>query len=493
MVDFSHIPAMTGYFAPTRFEADVFDCEVAGEIPSELDGAFYRLHPDWLYPPNPPDDIILAADGYASVFRFKDGRVHYRGRYVRTERLRNQLEAGRNVYGYYRNPFTDDPSVADPANPHRRTTANTTPVAFGGKLYATKEDGLPYELDPATLATRAQTDFGGRWKSQTFTAHPKIDPVTGEMIAFGYEASGLASRDVFLASLNPAGEVTWEVSFEVPYTSMLHDMCITERHVIIPGGGCVTSLDRLHDGKLHWAWDSRLPSYYGVIPRGGEAKDLRWFTGPERSIVHTANAWSEGDRVVMEAPMADGNTWPWFEDLGGRNFSMPINTIRRVTFDMASKDDRAKEELVVERPVTSFTRVDERYMGLPYRYAYVQYADVDRPFRPRLPTDPRIQPNNTVGRFDLRDGEIRSCFIGETHLMQEPSFIPRAGSGEEGDGWLVGVAHNLSEMRSEMILIDAQAMEEVARVILPFRTPGQVHGVWAGADQLGLTDPPVLA
>ena len=48
-------------------------------------------------------------------------------------------EAGRQLYGYYRNPFTDDPAVRDPAHPNRRTVANTAPVVHGGKLFALKE------------------------------------------------------------------------------------------------------------------------------------------------------------------------------------------------------------------------------------------------------------------------------------------------------------------------------------------------------------------
>ena len=486
MADFSSQPAMTGYFAPTRFEADIYDCEVTGQIPRELDGAFYRLHPDWLYPPNPPDDIPLAADGYVSMFRFRNGVVDYKGRYVRTERFENQLAARRSLYGYYRNPWTDDPSVRDPANPHRRTTANTTPVVFGGRLFATKEDGLPHLIDPNTLATRGPTDFGGQWKSQTFTAHPKIDPVSGEMCAFGYEASGPASKDVFLAMLNPAGKVSRELRFELPYVSMIHDMCLTQEHVIIPGGGSVTSLDRLHEGKQHWAWDASLPSYYGIVPRDGEARDVRWFKGPERSVVHTANARTEGSKVIMEAPLADGNTWPWFEEVHGQAFSPRQNTIRRLTFDLNSKDDRCTEEVLFDTPTTSFTRVDDRYMTLPYRYTYVQYVDRERPSGLPRADQQRYQANS-FGRFDLHDRVMASYFVGDTHILQEPSFVPRpGGSGEEGDGWLIGVAHNLAMMRSELVLVDAPTMQEVARVILPFRTASQVHGLWASANELPL-------
>ncbi len=188
--DFTRHLAM-GNPVPTRFEVDLDDCEMTGALPTGFNGAFYRMHLDWLYPPSFEDDTLLAADGYMSMFRFKDGRAHYKGRYVRTQRYLKQREAGRQLYGYYRNPYTDDASVRDIANPNKRTTANTTAVILGGRLYATKEDGLPYEIDPNTLATRTQTDFDGAWKSQTFTAHPKFDPVTGE--TYGYATKRPAS------------------------------------------------------------------------------------------------------------------------------------------------------------------------------------------------------------------------------------------------------------------------------------------------------------
>ena len=54
-----------------------------------------------------------------------------------------------------------------------------------------KEDSPPVAMNPLTLETVDDYyTFGGGLKSQTFTAHPKIDPHTGELVAFGYEAKG---------------------------------------------------------------------------------------------------------------------------------------------------------------------------------------------------------------------------------------------------------------------------------------------------------------
>src|SRR5690606_5013590 len=136
-----------------RFTAEILDCEVEGAIPPELDGIFVRTGPDWFYPPIYPNDPPFSADGYVSAFRIKNGRASYRGKYVYTPRFVNNLEAGRQLYGMYRNPFTDDPSIRDRTmeRPWERTVANTTPMAHAGRLFALKEDAPPIEIDPNTL------------------------------------------------------------------------------------------------------------------------------------------------------------------------------------------------------------------------------------------------------------------------------------------------------------------------------------------------------
>jgi carotenoid cleavage dioxygenase-like enzyme len=487
LVDFSSMKLMRGYYAPNRFETELFDCEVVGRIPEDLRGAFYRMHLDWFYPPAFPDEASLSADGYISMFRFGDGAVDYRGRFVRTERFELQRKARRQLYGYYRNPFTDEEAVRDPDRPWRRTTANTTPVIIGGRLYATKEDGPPYRIDPNTLETLGIEDFDGEWKSETFTAHPKVDPVTGETIAFGYEATGLCSKDVFLCIFDRDGKIRNEIRFEVPYTSMIHDIAITPTHVIFPGSSMVTSMERLKEGRKHWGWDRTVPAWYGIVRRDGDGSDLRWFFGPERSLVHTANAWNEDEEtIVLDMPMASGNTWPFFEDIPGGAFQMPDNTIRRLTFDLRANSDRVEEDLLFDLPVTSFTRIDERFLGHRNRYIFVQYADGSRPFSATLPNDPRAQPNNSIARFDLEDRSRTSWWAGESHVVQEPTFVPRAGSTQEGDGYLLATVHNLAERRAELAIVDAADMGEIGRVVLPFRNAPQVHGTWAAETMLPL-------
>jgi carotenoid cleavage dioxygenase-like enzyme len=489
VVDFTKQPADKGFFTPTRFEADIFDCEVIGKVPTDMNGAFVRLGGDWLYPSIASDDIPFNSDGYISMFRFKNGNVDFKGRWVRTERYQRDLAANRQLYGTYRNPFTDDPSVRDLERPNRRTVSNTTPLAFAGKLYTLKEDGLPHQIDPKTLATIGPTDFGGAWKSQTFTAHPKLDPVSGELVAFGYEATGMASDDVFVYTLDKTGAVKREARFKVPYVGMMHDVALTQKHVIFPLFGYVTSLDRLKAGKQHWVWDSSKGMTIGILPRGSDGKDIRWFKGPARCMVHTCNAREEGNKVILEAPIAESNQFPFFPSLDGSPWDpqKARHYIRRLTFDLGSKHDSYREEILIpNQSIMDLIRIDHRYLSLPYQYAYAGYSDPTRPFDEARAGNLKGRVQNCYGRFDLRSGKIDAYFAGDSHSLQEPYFVPRSKQSAEGDGYLVGVASNFADMRSELVIADARnlAAGDIARVILPFRASSQVHGTWVNEDEL---------
>jgi carotenoid cleavage dioxygenase-like enzyme len=488
MVDFAQVKTKVGYFTPERFEAQVYDCEVQGKIPKDLNGTFFRVGGDWLYPPKFPDDAALNSDGYISAFRFHDGIVDYRGRYVRTRRFEADRAANRQLYGYYRNPYTDDPSVSDPSRPNLRTVSNTAPVVHAGKLFTLKEDGLPHRIDPLTLETLGVWDFDGAWKSQTFTAHPKIDPVSGEMIAFGYEATGLATNDVFIYAIDKAGKVRREIRIKTPYVSMLHDVALTQKHFIIPMCGYVTSLDLLKQGKIHWWWDFDKPGYIGVLSREGDGKDVRWFKGPQRCMMHTFNAHTVGSKVVLYAPFWDGNFFPFFPNIDGSPWN-PKNArafVRKITLDLKSKQDTWTEEILFQSPVVDLGKVDPRYLTLEQRYGYTGFSDPQRRFDEARGGNLQGRVTNSYGRFDFTTGKLTSCFAGDTHSLQECSFVPRPGSHEEGDGYLIGVAANYAEMRSELIIADARNLEagDIARVILPFRASAQVHGIWASAQEL---------
>ena len=184
-----------------------------------LNGAFYRVQPDPHFPPLLGDDQIFNGDGMISMFRFKNGRVNLKQRWCRTDKWKLEKEAGRALFGAYRNPLTDDSSVKG----KYRGTANTNAFFHGGLLFGLKEDSPAVAMDPNTLETLGSWDFGGQVTSPTFTAHPKIDPVSGEMVFFGYNAAGPLTPALSFGSVNASGVVTRFDRFEAPYAlSLIH-------------------------------------------------------------------------------------------------------------------------------------------------------------------------------------------------------------------------------------------------------------------------------
>jgi carotenoid cleavage dioxygenase len=484
MVDFSGDPAARGFYAPMRFEADLHDCEVEGQLPDALDGTFYRSCVDRRYPPRLAGDIPYNADGAIDMFRFRGGHVDFRSRYVRTPRYVVERRERRALFGVYRNKYTNDPLARDLS----MNTANTTPIVHAGKLLAMKESSPPMLLDPHTLRTIEEHDFGGRMTASSFTAHPKIDPATGEMIAFSYEAKGDLSDDLAVHFFAPDGTLTRSVWLKCPVVSMMHDFMITADHVILPTTGMVTSEARLLAGENHWAYDPTVPAWVGILPRNGTAQDVRWFAGPpdRAMLIHATNARTQGHKVILDAPVARGNFNPQFPNADSSPFDHEArkNTIRRWTFDL---DTGAWDEEILFPGVTptSFTRMDDRYITQPFRWSFNLLTD------PALPWDesragPLGSQWNAWYRFDHDQGSYEAFSAGPTHTLLEPQFVPRSAEAPEGDGYVIGVANNLATMTSELVVVDAQhfAAGTIARVKLPFRLHMQVHGWWVPASEL---------
>ena len=270
-VRFPDEPGFQGRFAPVRLEGDIRGVEVTqGEIPASLRGTFYRVGADPAWPPFVDRDFYFNADGMVAMFRFENGYCDFRSRYVRTPRFEAERAARRSLFGAYRNPFTDDPSVAGLS----RGLANTNVYWHGGRLLASKEDSAPVQIDPDTLDTVGEFSWDGDLSSQTATAHPKVDPRTGELVFFGYMAKGEATRDIAYYEADASGRIVHEAWFEAPYSSMVHDWAVTENFVVFPVIPLTASPERLKAGGPLYVWDGSEDVYLGVVPRKGNRRPL---------------------------------------------------------------------------------------------------------------------------------------------------------------------------------------------------------------------------
>ena len=441
-----------------RFEAEVYDCDVEGAIPPEIAGALYRVGPDTAYP-EMAGDIIINGDGMASAFFFENGHVDFRCRYVKTERFLRERQARRRLYGKYRNAHTDDPSVA---GTNRDNTANTYGFYHHGKLFALREDSHPTELDPLTLDTLGEYDFGGALRGLTMTAHPKVDPETGEWWGYGFFSRKEYVGEATLYVVDKDGALIRQEEFTMPYPGVSHDFSVTRNHVIIPVMPLTVDVERMKAGGDFYAYDHGKNPMYGIMPRNGTTADLRWFEVPRGFMGHVMNAWSEGDVVHLDATVSPGSSFTFIMDTNGvpTDPGLGTATMTRLTFDLSSRNDHVEMQ-PFDGAVGEMPRCDERFQMSRYRYGYGKSLD-------------------GLMRLDWDTGEL------QTHLTpggvtQEPVFVPRSPDAPEGDGWLLCMTSYPAENRADLLIVDATNMTgpPVAAVKMPFNLPMAFHGMFA--------------
>jgi carotenoid cleavage dioxygenase-like enzyme len=464
-IQFPDIPLYEGWGAPLRTESHIRGLElISGKLPEGLEGTWYRAGPDRQYPPMTGDDIFIDGEGMTHMFRFEDGHVEYRSRWVRTERYELQDAARRSLFGRYRNRYTNDPSVAGA----HMGTANTNAVLHAGRLLALKEDDLPYELDPDTLETLGRFDYGGQIKAASLSAHPKLDPATGRLVTFSYQARGDATTDVVFYEIDETGKVVDEIWFNMPYPACVHDFAVTEHYAVFPFFPLITDMENLKRGGTFYQWCPDQETHVAIVPRHGKAEGARWFKGPALSAGHMLNAFEEGQSVHLDLCLYDGNCFPFFPTPAGETTEAVPPMLTRMSFDLARNEDSFERRLITPVP-GEMPRTDDRFQGRPYRHGYLIMRSQDG--------------LSGIGHVDTTTGALKIWRPGPAAAVQEPQFVPRTPNSPEADGWLLVLVNRLEENRSDLAVLDALNIEAgpVALFKVPVRVRSTFHGTWVAA------------
>jgi len=452
-------PMLRGPWAPWPMEGEIRDCAVVGEIPRDLNGTLYRNGPNPQFAP-PGSYHFFLGDGMLHAFSFENGRCHYRNRWVRTPRFEAERAAGEPLFGNLFDGEANDPRAAGiPGG-----GANTNVVWHAGRLLALVEGGLPpVELDPETLATRGIWDFDGALTGGIFTAHPKLDPETGEMLAFGY--SPIAPWLTYI-EVDRDGRLVRHDPIDAPYPSMVHDFVTTKTHLVFPVFPATLRIERMLRGESVMGWEPELGTRIGILPRGAKTSEMRWLDTDPCYVFHPFNAYDDGRRIVCDMAqyprlplalpgeagtvVATSSLWRWTIDLDG-------GSVKREPLD-----DR----------VVDFPRLDERRTGLPYRYGFAGCGGRDG-----------VDGFHEIVRYDLATGAAAVHRAGAHDTVNEPIFVPRTPTSPEGQGYLLSVVWRAAEDRSDLLVLDAENVdrEPLAIVRLPHRVPNGFHGNWRPA------------
>lgn len=458
-------------FTPTQQEVVTENLDVIGELPPELSGMFLRNGPN---PQFQPLGLYhwFDGDGMIHGVEIDNGKATYRNRYVQTEGFTLEQREGKAIWpGLMNLPRFDGPHGIMMKN-----VANTSVVSHTGKVLALWEAGEPYEIKLPSLETVGPYTFGGQLKS-TFTAHPKIDPVTGEMMFFG--SSFILPPYLQYGVVSSTGEILQTVPIDLPSPVMMHDFAITEKYTVFLDLPLAFQPMRMVNGDLPVAFDWERTSRVGILPRHGDNNSVRWFVVPPCMVIHTANAYEEGDEVVLVAcRMNYCNLLMPFYNENNRLGEIDLETLKLYRWRFNLKTGSVKEELIDE-VASEFARINDQRLGRKMRYVYA--ARVAGYMKPKPLFDGVI-------KYDLEEGTTQTHELGRGRFCGESAFAPRPGGTAEDDGWLLTFVWDAVAKQSELLIINAQDLEgePVARVLIPERVPYGFHAAWFPSEQIAI-------
>ncbi|XP_020104799.1 carotenoid 9,10(9',10')-cleavage dioxygenase [Ananas comosus] len=467
----------------------------AGTLPECLNGEFVRVGPN-------PKFVPVAGyhwfdgDGMIHGMRIKDGKATYVSRYVKTSRLKQEEYFGgakfmkvgdlKGLFGLFMvqmQLLRTKLKVLDVS--YGIGTGNTALIYHHGKLLALSEADKPYVvkvLEDGDLQTLGLLDYDKRL-AHSFTAHPKVDPFTDEMFTFGYSHT---PPYVTYRVITKDGVMLDPVPITIPDPVMMHDFAITENYAIFMDLPLYFRPKEMVKGKLIFTFDPTKKARFGVLPRcAKDDSQIRWFELPNCFIFHNANAWEEGDEVVLvtcrlQNPDLDMVNGAMKEQL--ENFK---NELYEMRFNMKTGAASQKQLSV---SAVDFPRINESYTGRKQQYVYGTILDNITKVKGIIKFDLHAEPEGGKNKLEV-GGNVSGIFdLGPERYGSEAIFVPRhpGVTSEEDDGYLIFFVHDEKTGKSEVNVIDAKTMsaEPVAVVELPHRVPYGFHAFFVTEEQL---------
>lgn len=425
---------MDGNFAPVAEEVTRTDLKVTGEIPTELNGRYFR---NGANPRVTASTDWFLGEGMIHGVEISNGKANwYRNRYVQTPLLK------------------EDVLTREKMNAPGNSIANTHIIGHAGKFLALQEMRPPVELTKE-LDTVGLYDFDGKLE-RNMTAHPKICPKTGEMLFFGY---GVMPPFLIYHRVSADGELVQSEIIDVKAATMVHDFVITENYVVFLDLPMLWDMKKFYEPGIPVTYDEDYGARLGVMPRQGSSKDVRWFDIDPCYIYHTMNAYEFGGEIVFNAPRLKGYT-----SVGMANPPIPKLHQWVINLEKATVKESQLDDLGVDFPV-----VPPALVGQPFRYGYA--AEFDPTGTPYV-----------LGfhKYDMVSGSKASHMLKEGRTGSEASFIQAANATSEDDGYLMSYVHDPSSNTSELVIFNAKELDDgpLARIHLPVRVPAGFHGSW---------------
>jgi carotenoid cleavage dioxygenase-like enzyme len=466
-MDLQRFPYLQGNYAPV-LEESTFDegeggLRVEGAIPENITGAFMRNGPNVAWQ---PDHYVYPVDGDGMIHAvyFKDGRVHYRNRWVRTQSFQVEEKLQRACWGSHGRPHAiDDEAIAAGGSPDpMKNPANTSVLFHGGKLFALFEAGFPHVMN-SDLSTVGDYDYDGLLQSgDGLTAHPKICGKNGDLVSNTqtftapyftvqiFDKSGRHKRSIPIHGMHRR--------------AMIHDMQICGDYIVGFFAPAFPDIEAAMKGENPFVWEGDRPTRIFAVHRdGGEPI---WFEAPTFFSWHFCNGFQSGETLYVDYVWMD--SMPVSNDLG-TGVESQMRNMHRMTLNLNTGTVTDEK---VGPTYCEFSSADNRRCGLPYRYGFAAASTQS------WAADPNHGYNATIG-YDMDSGTSQIWDYGEGSNAGEPVHIPNPDSAEEADGYLMCYVTNPDE-GAYLSILSAGNLERgpLAKIHIPARVPNGFHANW---------------
>ncbi len=456
---------------------------LSGAIPWELRGRFYQNGPGCLERGGQRVGHWFDGEGGILAVTFAEGQATARYRYVASAGRQAELEADRFLLGNY--GMTHSGPLWQRWGKPLKNAANTSVLALPDRLLALWEGAEPHRLDLETLETLGLDDLGQLRSGEGYSAHPRVDPVSGEIFNFGLAMGPqLSGGKASIARLNlyrsdASGQIRQRKAYPLEGIPLIHDFVLAGPYLLF----CVSPV-RL----------DLLPAGLGLA---SFSEALRW--QPDRGTTLLVF-----DRQSLEL-VSRRDVEPWFQWHFGHGY---CDSAGQIVATMVRYEDFATNQYLREvasgrvetiapgrlwelriDPLTA--RLDacvllgdhacefpiEAHSGATCSGNQDDRRTVVVTHRPGGEPGPELF--GAIGVYDHGREAWTIADCGDGHYPFGPVYLcnPRDPTQE----WLISIVFNGQAQRSELWILDGKCLDKdpLCKLLLPEIIPFGFHGTWA--------------
>jgi all-trans-8'-apo-beta-carotenal 15,15'-oxygenase len=452
----------------TQFEGPWIPSLIEGNIPAQLNGKLFRIGPGSKKTQKTDLGHYFDGDALVTSITFNNSQAAGNSKFIQTDERKAEIAAGQMLYHDY-----------GTSSPHRSKGFKNAPnihfLKLGDEFLALSEASHPYAVDPENLETKGIYNFGSQLdKNMSFTAHPKVDPLTGDIYAYGITRS-ISPKLKIIKIDSQNGKLSELYSVSLGGFFPIHDMLLTENHIVF----MVSPLKvNLAGAALGTKPISELLEYKKTDPirilifkKQGSGSLVEIKSQPSGLIFHNCNAYEDPstNRLILDSIVADDHSAfelfkAWSKE---RMPKGPKSWITRFEIDLTANKLIQREKISDGFP-TDFPCMDSRMLGQNTRYYYALEG--------HRAGDP-LAFDHLVA-WDLRTKRATRVQCDSHQLFGEPVFVPFPNSvaGEDHKAWILHLGYDSLKDQTFLDIRTSIDLELQARVWFGQFVPIGFHG-----------------